>query len=137
MEEYHLPAFGYGLAGGLYRLSGQRAEHVAAFAGSGKVYEIDFRESDAGIAFGERHKTEFSGKRLMIGLHRRGGAAQKGLGAVHRGEHHGYVASVVARSRVELFVALFMLFVDNHQTEVGKGEEHRRACANDNLRLAV
>ena len=41
----------------------------------------------------------------------------------------GHIARIVARSRILLFVRRLVLFVDDDQSEILKGQKHRRAHA--------
>ncbi len=58
---------------------------------------------------------------VVVGVDGRCGRSEERLGAVHRGQHDGHIAAVVARSGVKLLVALIVLLVDDYQSEIGEG----------------
>ena len=51
------------------------------------------------------------------------------------GQHHGYVAGVVAGSGVVLFVTGFVLFINDDQAQIVERQKHRRPHPNHKLIL--
>src|SRR6516164_1220147 len=73
---------------------------------------------------------------VMVGLERRCGRPEERQGIFELCAHDGYIAAVVAR-RFFLLVAGFLLFVDDHESEIVERSENRRTSAHHYARPAI
>ena len=79
------------------------------------------------------YQTVFAGFSVEIALDGRSGGSQQSFGAMHRGQHNGCIAGMVARRRIVLLVARFVLFVHYYQSQLPERKENGRTNANDHL----
>ena len=97
------------------------------------INDFDGGQHHVSVSLGELHVTVtfFVGK--VVHFERRGGGAKQRFCSAHLGEHDGGISGVIARGRLLLFVALFVLFVHDDESEVLEREEHAGAHAEDEL----
>lgn len=135
LEEYYLRTFLKGIPGQTDGFCGERAFYSLGTTGGVHVDNAYLRQGCVAETCGKLHEAEFIVFRLVIGFDRRGGRPQECFRPVHLCKHHRHIASVISRCGVVLFVAAFMLFVHNHQAEVGEGEEYCGSCPDYHERI--
>ena len=107
------------------------------FAGKFGVDNFDLWHLYVFISVEQLHKAIVALLCLAIDLDGGRGRAQQRLGAVHRGEHHGGIASVVARGRVLLLVAGVVLLINDDKSQIAVGQENGRPHANHHAGLVA
>ncbi len=92
------------------------------------IDHIDLRQLDIRITSQKLHKTIFlclCGK--IIAFYRRSGRAEQNLCIMNFSKHYCRITGMIARSRIILFVGVFMLFIHNHDSKITEWKEDRRA----------
>ena len=135
VEDDGLTVLGHDAADGVDGLVGEGTCDEAPVAGDIHVHHPHLGQLHVAVALGEGHQAVLTVGGLPVCLDRRRGAAQQRLRSVHRRQQDAAVAAVVTWRGVELLVAALVLLVHYHQAQAGKGQEHRRARADDDTGL--
>src|SRR5262245_25240135 len=101
-----------------------------------KVDDVDLRKTSATDALGQCEQPELSAASVHPALEARRGAAQHDEGVLCLRANDRDLTSMISR-RLSLFVASFVLLVDDDGAEVRERREDRGACAHGDALLAA
>ena len=113
----------------------RRDEAAARRRLAAQIDRLDMRHVLAAEPRRQRHALVAALARIDLGLDRRRRRRQHDRDLGDMRAHHRHVAGVIMRA-VILLVGLVVLFIDDDETEIGIGQEQRRARADHDRRLA-
>ena len=137
MKHQYLLAVGQGLRHGVVGFGRERPHFLVQRLGFKGAQRAHFWKSHARIPLSERSPSVLAGGGMVPGFGRGRCRSQHNRNFFLLGQPHGHVAGVVARSRLLLLVAGFVLFVDHNQAEAVPGKQNSRARGHDDPRGGI